>query len=432
MRSEDAASADSGAALDAWIADVSQRVWGERTRRIGALTFADTAGATLLGAVEATREGLELSRVGVERGEATVLDGLGTSARWTDAVFWNALLASLVEFGEVSASGFHAAEHVMPVALALGELQERDGATVVDAFLAGYEVTAGLAGVLSPTFPLHSYGAVGAVGAAVCAALLLDTDPVRAARIAAQHLPLTTWDGSWHGTTVRGTVIAAAATAGLRSAQLAAGGLDGEWCPLFGLLDEPDAEDLQAMIAPAPPRILGSITKMHAACLTMHRAIEAGLLLHEAGCDVDRLEVTVSSNVAMKTGRLPTGRTPLSARFSLPFGVATAVLRGRAGVDDFQPDDDVLALARRIEVREHPGLGLRDYSAVLAVHSHGELIARIESPELRVHGGDPALLRGLLVEKYATTEVWGLVTAMSRLSESPQDVSHLVRSAVTA
>lgn len=171
------------------------------------------------------------------------------------------------------------------------------------------------------------------MGAAVCAALLLDTDPVRAARIAAQHLSLTRWDGSWHGDTVRGPVIAAAATAGLRSARLAAGVLDGPWRPLFGLLGEPDAEHLEAITAPGPPKILESITKMHAASLTMHGAIEAALSLREAGHDVDRLEVTVSSNVAMKAGRLPQGQTALAARFSLPFAVAAAVLRGRTDVD---------------------------------------------------------------------------------------------------
>ena len=108
--------------------------------------------------------------------------------------------------------------------------------------------------------------------------------------------------------------------------------------------------------------VLGGYFKQHSSCSFTHAAVDAALSLRER-LDGDAGEVLVeihSLGAQLDRTRWP---TPLAAMFSLPFVVATALLRGHVVPADLsQPAlaDPVTAdLARRITVRAAPDLDAR-------------------------------------------------------------------------
>ena len=108
-------------------------------------------------------------------------------------------------------------------------------------------------------------------------------------------------------------------------------------------------------------------------CRGTHAAIEAALQVRgEAGFDAAAIErVTLDVGVVQQMlaeplDRKRAPRTAIDAKFSLPFTVATALVHGEVTLDHFSPaaltDARVLALARRIGVRQRPDWG-RDQAA---------------------------------------------------------------------
>ncbi len=102
-------------------------------------------------------------------------------------------------------------------------------------------------------------------------------------------------------------------------------------------------------------------------CRGTHAAIEAALNYRRVHGprtkDIDRIVIHGGRMLTMLAEPIESKRRPataIDAKFSLPFTVATALVRGRVGLQSFLPgalvDDDVLQLAARIEVRsDAPG-----------------------------------------------------------------------------
>jgi aconitate decarboxylase len=97
-----------------------------------------------------------------------------------------------------------------------------------------------------------------------------------------------------------------------------------------------------------------------------HGAVELALTLHrEAGvqpAQVAHITVAASSFVQRLVGRRhdPSQRNPLDARLSLPFTVATALIRGRLAIEDAEPpaleDPAIQQLAQKVTVVVDPAL----------------------------------------------------------------------------
>lgn len=327
---------------------------------------ADTVGVCIAGHREAPMRSLLSDDVlggvvtATTSGGATVLEEGGALADPETAAFLNATAGSFLELDEGMRPTGHPAMQIVPAALGVAETLNASGAALARAVLAGYEVTARLFTAYRLTYPVHPHGHFGAVGAAVAAALLSDTDLVGAAEVAATTPVLSVWNACYEGATARNTYMGIASANGVRATRLSRAGFTGsrEALPVaFGEIAG-QLVDASALTRPLDYAALGitrNYFKRHSACALTHAAIDALLDMElPAAADIDRIEVeTVENN--MKLAREARGND-LSARFSLPYAVAAVVMSGTSGPDTFRYDPRVADFARRVEVTVAPDL----------------------------------------------------------------------------
>ncbi|WP_243789512.1 MmgE/PrpD family protein [Saccharopolyspora gloriosae] len=287
-----------------------------------------------------------------------------------DAAAWLNAIASVrleLDDGHRLAAG-HPAAHGFPAVLALAARRGASGAELCCALLAAYEVAArfGRATRLRPgTHPHGNWGVTGA--AAGCARLLgLGPEETAVAIDAGGGLPVAgPFSAALDGNPVRDAWVGAANQSGLVAARLAASG--------SGYRTGVAADALGDLLGTLDPvvlrenpgerwEILDGYFKQHSSCSFTHAAIDAALSLRER---VGR----VPGEVLVEIHSLGAGLdrtswpTALAARFSLPYVVATALLRGRVGPAEFSAealtDPATIELARRVTVRATADLDAR-------------------------------------------------------------------------
>ena len=350
--------------------------------QLGRVT-ADTVGVSVAGHREEVMRSLLAADVLGEVAPATESGAtvLSSSMHRTGpevAAWLNAAAGSFLELDEGMRPTGHPAMQVVPAALAVAEATHCSGPALLRAVLAGYEVTARLFTAYRLRYPVHPHGHFGAVGAAVAAALLSETDPVRAAEIAATTPVLSVWNACYEGATARNTWMGSAASNGVRATRLARAGFTGsrEALPLaFGEIAG-NLVDESALTAPLDYEALGitrNYFKRHSACALTHAAIDALLEMKlPAAAEIQAIEVeTVENNMKLARQARP---NDLSARFSLPYAVAAVAASGRSELDTFRYDTRVAKLASRVYVVVAPDLEELWPSASptrVTVHWHG-------------------------------------------------------------
>lgn len=324
----------------------------------------DFLGVALGGAPEASsravREGL--AALGL-RGEAPVL---GTADRLPapQAALANGAAAHALEMDDTHLGGsIHLGASVFPAALAAATLVRTDGEQLLRAAVAGYEAAARLAMALGPARHyargFHPTGTCGAFGAAAAAGLVLGLDAEGVASAfgiagsqGAGSLEFLA-DGSWTKRLHPGW----AACAGVHAAALARAGFRAPHSILegrFGVLQAwSEAPDPAPLLADDGLELLRTGIKPHACCRYMQAPIDAVLALRRRHAldpdDIERIEVgLVAAAFPLVCEPPERKRHPASvvdAQFSLPYGVAVALVRGRAGPAEFAPpvlDDPVV------------------------------------------------------------------------------------------
>ena len=106
-------------------------------------------------------------------------------------------------------------------------------------------------------------------------------------------------------------------------------------------------------------RALGTAVKPYPCCRFEHGAIDAALDAVAAGiaaADVERVAIRIYRTNVLTYHHEP--RNAVDAQFNVPYAVALAFVRGAVRLADFTEEaikaPDVLAFARRIDVREDP------------------------------------------------------------------------------
>ncbi|GAB2687088.1 MmgE/PrpD family protein [Saccharopolyspora gloriosae] len=322
------------------------------------------------------------------------LFGTGRTTSVDAAAWLNAIAAVRLELddGHRLAAG-HPAAHGFPAVLALAARRGASGAELCAALLAAYEVAArfGRATRLRPG--THPHGNWGVTGAAAGCARLLGLGPAETAVAidAGGGLPVAgPFSAALDGNPVRDAWVGAANQSGLVAARLAASGgghLTGVAADALGdLLGELDPAVLGAEQG-RRWEVLGGYFKQHSSCSFTHAAIDVALSLRQqVGPDPDQVLVEIHS---LGAGLARTDwPTPLAARFSLPYVVATALRRGRVGPAEFAADaladPATAALARRVTVRAAPDLDARlpaERPVRLTVStSDGRIVAEAPNP----------------------------------------------------
>jgi 2-methylcitrate dehydratase PrpD len=371
--------------------------------------FRDYLGVAIGGAdVESSvvlRRGLGTIDAG---GRATVL---GTAERLSPAgaALANGAAAHALEMDDtLQAGSIHLGATVFSAALAAAECHGTSGSAVLRAAVAGYEVAGRLACALDPAAHyrrgFHPTGTCGAFGAAAAAGVVLGLDDAALAAAlgiagsqAAGSMEFLA-DGAWTKRLHPGW----AATAGLHAAALAGAGFRAPASILegrFGVLAAySDGADVRRLASGAERVLMQTSIKPHACCRYMQGPIDATLALRAreglAPEDVVRVEVgMLAAGRPIVCEPAEAKRRPTSvvdAQFSLPFGIAVALVRGAASPAEFTPetcaDPAVRALMDRVVAVPDPALDARypvAWPCWVRIHLAGgrrTLDARVEHP----------------------------------------------------
>lgn len=217
------------------------------------------------------------------------------------------------------------------------------------AYVAGYETILLLGDMLSHAHYLkgwHATGTLGALGAAVAVARLLDLQAsgmARALSIATSQASGLKWQ---FGTGMKALHAGLAAQTGVLAANLAAAGLSAAdnplqgpagWAALLGAPEQRTASGRTLTIRHHPP-----YAKPWPSCSYTHRSIEAALRIHARlpkGPDSRIVAVRMDmpdAYLGVAGFRAP--RSEAEARFSASYCVATALLTGAIEPGDFHAD----------------------------------------------------------------------------------------------
>ena len=333
--------------------------------------FRDYLGVALGGAGEESSVVLRrgLGALGAS-GKATVL-GTAEQLSAPHAALANGAAAHALEMDDTHQGGsIHLGATIFSAALAAAELTGAGGRLVLNAAVAGYEVAARLAMALGPASHyrrgFHPTGTCGAFGAAVAAGLVLGLDAPRLAAAlgiagsqAAGSMEFLA-NGAWTKRLHPGW----AALAGLHAATLARAGFRAPTTIIEGrsgfLRAYSDGADPAALRARSDYQLLRTSIKPHACCRYMQGPIDGALALRAAHriepSAVERIEVgMLAAGFPIVCEPLDAKRRPASvvdAQFSLPFGIAVALLCGTASPAEFVParlvDPTVIGLAARV------------------------------------------------------------------------------------
>jgi 2-methylcitrate dehydratase PrpD len=311
--------------------------------------------------------------------------GYGRSLALRDAVMMNGVLIHGLDFDDTHSRGvIHSTTSALPCVLALADRDEMSGADLLSAYIVAMEVSTRVASAASGGFHqagFHPTGLVGAFGCAVAAARLLHLDEARAAHAQGIVLSMAAGslefldDGAWTKRVHPGF----AAASGITAATLAKHGFTGPRSAYegrFGLYASHLGKRLDAADQRLATEGLGSswqidevAIKPLPACHFTHAVADAAIALHHE----HRFSAQNLDSIARVVAKVPRGtvevvceplepkRKPVTsydAQFSVPYIVATALLKGRFTLDELEPaalaDPAVLALAARVDYEIDP------------------------------------------------------------------------------
>lgn len=399
-----------------------------------ALVLADSIAAIAAGAQEPEMRALTARLLKDAAGPFAVI-GTPQTAPGDLAAFLNGTAGTMLELDEGNqfARG-HPGIHVIPAALVAAERCKASGADLALAIALGYEAGAriGIASKLRVT--MHPHGTWGTVGAAVAVAKLhgADSDTISEVINVASTLGLgTSRKTMLEGGTVRNTFAGLSNKLGLLAWDLASAGFCGEQDGVATVYGTVIADDFKPaeMLAELGTRweIARNYFKRHACCRYNHGALDAlGRILAEAGGSLDpeaieRIDVDTYVWAAQLSGQEP--HNMLSAKFSLPFSLATYVVNGGAGVESFREaarqEAVTRALAKRVFVREDPALTAKlpgQRPARVALRLRDGRVLKAESLTNRGDTEDP-YSRDEILEKFheLAAPVWGGAAAANIL-----------------
>jgi 2-methylcitrate dehydratase PrpD len=368
-----------------------------------------------------------------------------TSAVW--AALANGTAAHAVELDDVTTeSSLHPGVAVIPAALALAEELGTSPVAMLEAIVAGYEVTMRVGNALNPASAyargFHPTGVAGVFGATVAAARLLELTVEQtidalgvAGTVAAGSLEYLS-DGAWTKRLNPGW----AGHAGITAAYLARAGFNGPATVFEGRLGVlhafSDAAYPERLLADldGPLQVMRVSIKPYACCRYNHGLIDCVLQLVRAHNikphEVAAIRLGVLSGGALLVADpIEQKRAPKSvvdAQFSAPYAAAAALTFGSGGIDVYSPDklDDptVRDLMARTDCYRHASLDAVYPSQWPAAAEIALQDGRVFSTRVDFATGEPEnpVARPALVEKF--------VSLASDLVANPQDLARRILS----
>lgn len=277
-----------------------------------------------------------------------LLAGQLTLAEPLMAALVNAGASHCLEFDDSDRIGlYHPGAPVISAAWSAAAIHKVGGQDFLAATVAGYEVSQRLARAINPDHYRiwHTTGTVGALGAAVAAAKALGLNSKRISW--AIGLGGTQAAGLWEvlpqAPLAKNLHPAKAAHAGLLAALLSRNGIPGpteilEGRQGFFAAMVPKAVKAEACFEDLGRRwlILDTTIKAYPVCGHTMTPIEAALALNRDFALEDLAQVEVSAHpVSIRVAGNPSPRTEAQAKFSIPYCVATALVKGEVTQENF-------------------------------------------------------------------------------------------------
>ena len=359
----------------------------------------------------------------------------------SQAALINGASSHVLDYDDVNLSfNGHPSAAILPALLALAETLNASGKDLIEAFVAGYELTCRVGLLVAPGHYARGYHAtctVGTLGAATACARLLKLDAERAAH--AVGIAATQAGGlkSMFGTECKPFHAGVAAHNGLRAARLAAAGMiargDVLECPQgFAATLSPDFNPKAALADPLGFHIRENLFKYHASCYGTHASIESIRQLRDANGiqpqDVARVKLRVEKGSDAMCN-IANPRTALEAKFSLRF-MAAAALAGADTSDltffsDSRTSEPALcALRDKVSVellsdwpimQAEAVIEMNDGRVVRATHDAGVAGADVEQQGRRL----AAKFEGLVEPVLGKARCGKLLHLVERLEETP-------------
>ncbi len=298
-------------------------------------------------------------------GKCTII-GMGLRTSPIYAALANGAMIHLLDFDdEIFQRGVHPSCTVLPVVLALGELNGYAGKNVLAAYAMGCEVIAKLGGICDPAWLPDSVA--GNIGATVAAALLLGLEGGQIegalgiacgeaggiqANLATGSRALQCGRAAMNG--IMAATLAQRGFTGARDALEAPGGL----LDIYGQSRDLDEDAFFRQLGNPYDIIDPGVTlKLYPCELASHTTIDAVLQLmqqyHIAPDQVQAVHVGVTPQ-ALQRLRYPTPQTGWEARFCLSYIVAATLLHGPPLIDFFSDaalqDSEVRRMMDRVSV----------------------------------------------------------------------------------
>ncbi|MBK1783207.1 MmgE/PrpD family protein [Prauserella cavernicola] len=353
----------------------------EQVRRTASLHVLDTLGCGLAAsALDEAAYVVSGTEEGAGGGPATGI-GVAHGLPAAEAAFVNGVLCHALDFDDTHPESVtHVSVAVTPAAFAAGEAAGADGATVLAAVVAGNEVSTRVGAAAGGVFHargLHPSGVCGVFGAAAAAARArgLDAETTAHALGIAGSMASGLLEFLADGADTKRLHPGWAAQAGITAARLAAHGATGPATVFEGrrgfyatYLNGVEV-DLGAGLADLGQRWnTPSIAyKPYPACHYTHAPVDAlaeVLREHPLRADEVARVVAFTDKTGVDLVLEPSAdkvrpRTPYDAKFSLPYCLASLLVRGSVEVGSFTPDaiadQAVLAVTPRVsyETREY-------------------------------------------------------------------------------
>lgn len=302
--------------------------------------------------------------------EATIISKKGQKYPALNAAFANGACAHALDMDDGHRlAGGHPGAVVVPTAIACAEMCGAGTKDLINGIVVGYEVVIRIASAVNPSSLMrgfHTTGTTGPFGAAAACASIMHLDKeqtVGALGMAGlQGAGLLEVMHDDEAAKVKSISTARAAMSGLFAAVITREGargpatvLEGEDGFMRAMTDKVNTEMLTRGLGQTF-EILNTYTKFYAACRHVHVSIDAARAICKreklSPDKIRRIDIETYP-VAIKLCSTIHPETPSAARFSLPFCVALALMKGDAGADKFcdenVKDDVIQDLAGRVK-----------------------------------------------------------------------------------
>ena len=296
--------------------------------------------------------------------------GIGKNLVLKETVFLNGLNSHALDFDDGTNSGIiHLGSPIFSLLIPLAQGYDIKLNDLLKAAIIGYEASYTMAVSIQPghkAMGYHATGTCGTLGATLAASYMLDfSDEERfqafaCACVAASGMLKVLDDGS----ELKPYNVAKTSLLALTAIQMAKAGFKGSPDPLggrgfFKMMTGKEDVELKPVLLNDTYAIMKSYTKPYASCRYTHPSVEAAIYLrNQYGLKAENVEKIDIRTYSLAVSGHDHTDIPgsYSAKMSIPYSTAVALIFGKAGLQEFSEemvkDPEILQLTKKVYVTD--------------------------------------------------------------------------------